>query len=48
MDKRLEKAAKKMADAYRAWILANAEYNSLLGVDYPNNAYTIKWTSGTK
>ncbi len=31
MDKdKLLKAADKLANAYRAWIIANAEYNSLL------------------
>lgn len=39
-------AAERLAKAYRAWIMANAAYNSLLTRDYPMlgaNTYTIKW-----
>lgn len=30
MKPKLKKAAEKLAKTYRAWILANAEYNSVL------------------
>lgn len=44
MNKKLEKAADKMAKAYRAWIMSNAAYNSLLSPGNVNT-YTIKWDS---
>lgn len=43
----LLRAAGKMADAYRAWVTANAEYNSLLASRAMpgtfNTTHTINW-----
>ena len=38
--KDIDKAAKKLASAYRAYIEANASYNTLLR---EKDTYTIRW-----
>lgn len=48
MDKKLEKAAEKLAKAYRSWIIANAEYNSLLSFKTIDDTFTVNWTKGSE
>ncbi len=43
---KLMKSADNLAKAYRAWIMANAEYNSLLSADLTRSTYTINWADG--
>lgn len=45
---KLQEAANEMADAYRAWVMANAKYNGLVAENQGHAYdYTIKWTTGT-
>lgn len=45
MDKRLKIAAKKLSDAYRAWVTAGAEYNTLVHemTGFTDNSYKITY-----
>jgi len=45
MDKRLKAAATKVHKAYRAWIEAHAEYNSLLSESNAGISYSISFDS---
>ncbi len=49
MDKKLEKAVKKLTSAYAAWVMAGAEYNTLVHEMTGNEKlnYTINFTDVT-
>lgn len=42
-DEKLVRAAKKVSDAYSKWMLAHAEYNSLVSSENGYGGFTINW-----